>query len=67
MNKVNLALFFAALLVAGACAAPRRLLSSSEKQEVADAVENQRILEELETVNALRERMLAEGTLTQLR
>ncbi|MCJ1297632.1 hypothetical protein MMC08_000420 [Hypocenomyce scalaris] len=61
MNKVNLALFFAALLVVGACAAPRRLLVSSETQEVADAAEHQRILEELETVSALRERMLAEA------
>lgn len=66
MNKVNLALFFAALLVVGACAAPRRLLVSSETQEVADAAEHQRILEELETVSALRERMLAEGKSIQL-
>ena len=61
MNKFNVAVFFAAMLVVGACAAPRKMLISSETQEMADAVEHQRILEELETVQALRDRMLAEG------
>lgn len=61
MNKFNVAVFFAAMLIVGACAAPRKMLISSETQETADAVEHQRILEELETVQALRDRMLAEG------
>ena len=61
MNKFNVAVFFAAMLIVGACAAPRKMLISSETQEMADAAEHQRILEELETVQALRDRMLAEG------
>ncbi|DBA84508.1 TPA: hypothetical protein ACH3X1_006126 [Trebouxia sp. C0004] len=61
MNKFNVAVFFAAMLVVGACAAPRKMLISSETQELADATEHQRILEELETVQALRDRMLAEA------
>jgi hypothetical protein len=61
MNKFNVAVFLAAMLVVGACAAPRKMLISSETQEMADAVEHQRMLEELETVQALRDRMLAEG------
>ena len=61
MNKFNVAVFCAAMLIVGACAAPRKMLISSETQEMADAVEHQRILEELETVQALRDRMLAEG------
>lgn len=61
MNKFNVAVFFAAMLIVGACAAPRKMLISSETQEMADAAEHQRILEEIETVHALRDRMLAEG------
>ncbi|KAL0044978.1 hypothetical protein WJX82_004090 [Trebouxia sp. C0006] len=61
MNKFNVAVFFVAMLIVGACAAPRKLLISSETQEMADAIEHQRLLEELETVQALRDRMLAEA------
>lgn len=61
MNKFNVAVFFAAMLIVGACAAPRKMLISSGTQEMADAAEHQRILQELETVQALRDRMLAEG------
>ncbi|KAL3151046.1 hypothetical protein ABBQ38_012915 [Trebouxia sp. C0009 RCD-2024] len=61
MNKVNITLFFAALLVIGACAEPRKLLASSEGAHLADASEHQRILAELEEVHQLRERMLQEG------
>ena len=62
MNKVNIAIFFAALLVIGACAEPRKLLaSSSSSSKLAEAEEHQRILAELEEVHQLRERMLQEG------
>ncbi|KAA6421109.1 MAG: hypothetical protein FRX49_09019 [Trebouxia sp. A1-2] len=61
MNKFNVAVFFAAMLIVGACAAPRKMLISSGTQEMADAAEHQRILQELETIQALRDRMLAEG------
>lgn len=60
MNKFNVAVFFAALLVIGACAEPRKLLAS-EGAKVAEAEEHQRILAELEEVHQLRERMLQEG------
>lgn len=64
MNRVNVAIFFAALLVIGACAEPRKLLADTEgSQEVAAAEEHQRILAELEEVSTLRERMLQEGKL----
>ncbi|KAL0040521.1 hypothetical protein WJX77_009576 [Trebouxia sp. C0004] len=58
MNKVNVALFFAALMVIGACAEPRKLLATTEGREVVEAEEHQRILAELEEVHQLRERML---------
>ena len=61
MNKVNITVFFAALLVIGACAEPRKLLASSEGAQLTDASEHQRILAELEEVHQLRERMLQEG------
>ena len=61
MNKVNITLFLAALLVVGACAEPRKLLASNQGAQVADASEHQRILAELEEVHQLRERMLQEG------
>lgn len=61
MNKVNITLFFAALLVIGACAEPRKLLASNEGAQLTDASEHQRILAELEEVHQLRERMLQEG------
>lgn len=61
MNKVNITLFFAALLVIGACAEPRKLLASNEGARLTDASEHQRILAELEEVHQLRERMLQEG------
>ena len=61
MNKVNITLFFAALLVIGACAEPRKLLATSEGAELVEAAEHQRILAELEEVHQLRERMLQEG------
>lgn len=60
MNKVNVAMFFVALLTVGALAAPRKVLDSSDT-ELTDAQEHQRILAELEVVAALRERMLQEG------
>lgn len=60
MNKFNVA-FFAALLVLGACAEPRKLLANTEGSTLAEAQEHQRILAELEEVHALRERMLQEG------
>ena len=63
MNKVNIAVFFAALLVIGACAEPRKLLANSETSKLAEAEEHQRILAELEEVHALRERMLQQGTM----
>lgn len=61
MNKFNVAVFFAALLVIGACAEPRKLLATSEGAKLAEAEEHQRILAELEEVHQLRERMLQEG------
>lgn len=61
MNKVNVAIFFAALLVIGACAEPRKLLADAEGDKMVEAAEHQRILAELEEVHALRERMLQEG------
>ena len=64
MNKVNVALFFAALLVIGACAEPRKLLANTEVTELAAAEEHQRILAELEEVHQLRERMLQQGKST---
>ncbi|KAL3145669.1 hypothetical protein ABBQ32_003204 [Trebouxia sp. C0010 RCD-2024] len=60
MNKVNVAMFFVALLTVGALAAPRKVLDSSDT-ELTDAQEHQRILAELEVVAALRERMLQEA------
>ena len=63
MNKVNVALLFAALMIVGACAAPRKLLITGESKELADAEEHARILVELEEIHALRDRMLAEGNL----
>ena len=63
MNRVNVAIFFAALLVIGACAEPRKLLADAEGSQVAAAEEQQRILAELEEVSTLRERMLQEGKL----
>ena len=57
MNKGSIALFFAALMVISACAAPRKLLASKG----VEAGEHQRILAELEEVHQLRERMLQEG------
>lgn len=61
MNKINIAVFFAALLVIGACAAPRKMLADTEEGNLAEAQEHQRILAELEEVHALRERMMQEG------
>ena len=61
MNKVNIALFFAALMVIGACAEPRKLLATTEGRELVEAEEHQRILAELEEVHQLRERMLQTG------
>ena len=61
MNKINVAVFFAALLIIGACAEPRKMLADTEEGKVAEAQEHQRILAELEEVHALRERMLQEG------
>ena len=61
MNRVNVAIFFAALLVIGACAEPRKMLADIEDNRVAEAEQHQRILAELEEVSALRERMLQEG------
>ena len=61
MNKVNIAMFFAALLMVGAMAAPRKLLETSDVTAATDAQEHQRILAELEEVSSLRERMLQEG------
>lgn len=62
MNKFNVAIFLAALLIVGACAEPRKLLANSaEGSALAEAEEHQRILAELEEVHALRERMLQEG------
>ena len=61
MNKVNIAMFFAALLVVGVIAAPRKILESSDDTVATDAQEHQRILAELEEVSSLRERMLQEG------
>lgn len=62
MNKINVALFFAALMVIGACAEPRKLLATTEGRELVEAEEHQRILAELEEVHQLRERMLQAGT-----
>lgn len=61
MNKSALALLFAALLVAGVMATPRTLQNDNDK--AAEAAEHFRILEELEQVHQLRERMLQEGML----
>lgn len=61
MNKINIAVFFAALLVIGACAAPRKMLADTEEGGLDEAREHQRILAELEEVHALRERMMQEG------
>ena len=61
MNRVNVAIFFAALLVVGACAEPRKMLADTEESKMAEAEQHQRILAELEEVSALRERMLQEG------
>lgn len=61
MNKINVAVFFAALLVIGACAEPRKMLADTEEGKLMEAQEHQRILAELEEVHALRERMLQEG------
>ena len=61
MSKILIATVLAALLIVSASAAPRQLLNTQESRELSDAAEHQRILEELETVHALRDRMLAEG------
>ena len=61
MNKVNVAVFFAALLIIGASAEPRKMLADTEEGKLVEAQEHQRILAELEEVHALRERMLQEG------
>ena len=61
MNKINVAVFFVALLIIGACAEPRKMLAGTEEGKVVEAQEHQRILAELEEVHALRERMLQEG------
>ena len=66
MNKVNIAVLFAALLLVGAMAAPRKVLESTDASAVTDAEAHQRILAELEEVSSLRERMLQEGTFTGL-
>ena len=58
MSKTAVAIFFTALLVTGALASARSLRSD----KAADAAEHFRILEELEQVHQLRERMLQEGT-----
>ena len=55
-------LFFAALMVIGVCAEPRKLLTTKQ----AETGEHQRILAELEEVHQLRERMLQEGKLSRL-
>ena len=60
MNKVNVALFLAALMVVGAYAEPRKLLAT-EGRDMAELEEHQRILAELEEVHQLRERMLQQG------
>lgn len=57
MNKTIVAVLLMSMLVMGASATPRSLKSDTS----AEAVEHQRILEELELVSQLRERMLAEG------
>ncbi|DBA84511.1 TPA: hypothetical protein ACH3X1_006128 [Trebouxia sp. C0004] len=64
MNRVNVAIFFAALLVIGACAEPRKMLADTEDSKLAEAEQHQRILAELEEVSALRERMLQEGEMS---
>lgn len=56
MNKFAVAALFTALLCSGAVVTPRAL-----KDNTAVFVEHQRILEELEMVSQLRERMLQEG------
>ena len=61
MNKMNMAVFFAALLIIGACAEPRKMLADTEEGKLAEAEEHQRILAELEEVHALRERMMQQG------
>lgn len=66
MNKINVAVFFAALLIIGACAEPRKMLADTEEGQLIQAQEHQRILAELEEVHALRERMLQEGELIVL-
>lgn len=65
MNKINMAVFLAALLVLGACAEPRKLLANTDSSALTSAEEHQRILAELEEVHALRERMLQEGEQSQ--
>ena len=62
MNKVNIAMFFAAMLLVGAMAAPRKMLETSDATAATDSEEHQMILAELEEVSSLRERMLQEGT-----
>lgn len=61
MNKVNIAMVFAAMLLVGAMAAPRKVLDTSDASAATNAEEHQRILAELEEVSTLRERMLQEG------
>lgn len=58
MSKSVITILFTALLVTGALASSRSLQSD----KAADAAEHFRILEELEQVHQLRERMLQEGT-----
>lgn len=61
MNKINVVILFATLLIVGAYAEPRKMLADTEEGKLAGAQEHQRILAELEEVHALRERMLQEG------
>lgn len=61
MNKFNIAMLFAAMLLVGAMAAPRKVLETGDATAATDAEQHQRILAELEEVSSLRERMLQEG------
>lgn len=54
-------MLFAAMLMVGAMAAPRKVLETSDATAATGAEEHQRILAELEEVSTLRERMLQEG------
>ena len=61
MSRIFIATLLAALLIVNASAVPRQMLNTRESKELTDAAERQRILQELETVHALRDRMLAAG------